>query len=107
MNYISILIYMPKNILEKLFEMCNHYFPDLNHQSPRYTSTNHNKKNPPKISFIPIHIKTLHSIFYLEKIFRNVALYGSSNKVCRTYLIRLLPYPKTSDEVFSNQILFV
>jgi hypothetical protein len=68
---------MPKNILEKLFEMCNHYFPDLNHQSPRYTSTNHNKKNPPKISFEPSHIKTLHKTSTFVKIFHNVALYDN------------------------------
>ena len=40
--------------------MCNYNFRNLNPKSPRYTPTNHTKKNPPKISFEPSHIETLH-----------------------------------------------
>ncbi len=41
--------------------MCNYNFRNLDPKSPRYTSTNHNKKNPPKILFEPSHIETLHN----------------------------------------------
>ena len=37
--------------------MCNYNFRNLNPNSQRYTPTKHTKKNPPKISFKPSHIK--------------------------------------------------
>lgn len=40
--------------------MCNYNFRQFYPQSPRYTSSHHQNKNPPKVSFIPIHIKVLH-----------------------------------------------
>ena len=90
MYYISILIYVPENILEKLFEMCNYYFQYLFESAPKNrkpNSTSNNKRGIPikKIS----HIKTLHRTFTFVKIFHNVFLYDNLHKAYRIYLILL------------------
>lgn len=60
MRNISIIIYGKDDFREKLFYMCNYYFQNLKHQSPRNTPSHHQNKNPPEVSFVPIHIKGLH-----------------------------------------------
>ena len=68
--------------------MCNYNFRYFNPKSPRYTPTNHKKKNPPKILFEPSHIKA-----YIRKNLLGKILAFSRDRTCNLRIRNPLLYP--------------